>query len=689
MAAAGKQPAGKALPSLLPQVIGSMRDQVGFAQALSPQRTHLKAATPQFAWNIAAEMARDPAGVRARRVCALAELRATASTLEPQSASWRARLGVDHPSARMNLALIHFLCRHLDYPDRNLAKDLSCGMPLVGSVPATGVLRARLRPPRVGIDAWRASLPARNREIVARLVGTGATPMSKQCWGRTLEEARMGWVTTPVPVTDYVLGNVPLSPRFAKEEQHGAGARKIRVIDDLKASQINDLLGLAETSVPESLDVFTAMAMAHGHHSPQAQLKAFSVDFPHAYKQVGVAHSQLDFAMVVLCDRHGVPHVATLKTQPFGSSRAPANWARVTAFLQFVLRALFWIWLGVYVDDCYAVEPAELVDSAFVAVKELCEILGLSLSDGKEVPPRRSMQLLGAHVTLEAGRVLASLPERKLAEYRGVLLGALRQDRLSPAAAAKLRGRLGFAQSLLFGQFGRSMLNDLSVRQYARCLSRLSPLTDALRSTIEWWVKVLPTAPPRAVALKCLRPVLVYTDAQGAGHCAAVIFAPDGSVVKVAHTHVPARMQALVDCGIFELELTGVALGVTLALALYPTHPIVVCCDNQGAIGTIVRGTCKTALGRLVSGYIWKAIADHSAYLWVEFANSDFNVSDAPSRCCGIEKQVNEFTANAERCMPPKRFISAFSSLHALSACLETDSAPTPEEFYNWSCPTC
>ena len=224
--------------------------------------------------------------------------------------------------------------------------------------------------------------------MVQRVVDDSQTALSRACWGRKILEASMGWVTQPVPLDDIVLDRIPLSPRFAIEEQHGAGKLKVRVIDDFKASQVNDLLGMVDTSVPETLDVFLAMLLTQGHHNPTADLSAFSVDFAHAYKQVGIAEAQADFATVVLADHAGVPHVASLKTQPFGSRRAPANWGRIATFFQFIMRVLFHMWVGVYVDDVFACEPSSLAEEAFALVKEVADILGLELSHDKESPPQ-------------------------------------------------------------------------------------------------------------------------------------------------------------------------------------------------------------------------------------------------------------------------------------------------------------
>ena len=112
MAAAGKHPSGKDLPSMLPDRIGSARDHVGFARALRPHRTLVRAAVPQFGWDLAARAAKTPSEVVSHRVSALSALRNIALRLEPMRAAWRARVGDAHPSDRMNLRPIHFLCHH-------------------------------------------------------------------------------------------------------------------------------------------------------------------------------------------------------------------------------------------------------------------------------------------------------------------------------------------------------------------------------------------------------------------------------------------------------------------------------------------------------------------------------------------------------------------------------------------------
>ena len=87
-------------PLLLPSPIFSLRGHVCFARAMIPQRTLLRSATPQCAWNIDSAIARNPAAIRERRADALAELRTLAARLQFQTDARSAQLVEGHPRCR-------------------------------------------------------------------------------------------------------------------------------------------------------------------------------------------------------------------------------------------------------------------------------------------------------------------------------------------------------------------------------------------------------------------------------------------------------------------------------------------------------------------------------------------------------------------------------------------------------------
>ena len=560
-----------------PPPILTMRDRVGFAHNLNPSSLLIREAIPPYAWRIGKDVCTDPKSVIERRSAALAYLRKLCATLEPANQRYIAKLPRGSPSCGLNFALIHFLATNLKYPDSSLARDLLHGMPLIGQLPASGVFRKRNRDPAIFPEEWRGGLERRNRAVIERIPKCSDPELTRLCWEKSVQEASKGWLAEPVPVAEAAISSIPLTPRFAIWEQHGDSARKIRVVDDAKASRAYDLLGLVDTSIPQNLDTVMGMASIYAHLGNKRKLHAFSVDFANAYKHVGVASDQLEFATVALCNPSGVPMMATLRTQPFGSTRAPANWARITAFVQFVLRKLFQVWMGVFVDDCYAIDPDNTAASAFCVMRELCALIGMSLSPDKEQPPCVNISLLGAPIRIGRTEVTSQLTKRKLDDYIAHLKNVIRRDQLSPAASAKVRRKLGFAQSLTFGKFGPALLHESSARQYSQIRGPAFPLSECIRETIQWWIEALPVARPRSIPFVPSEPAVVYSDAEVSGRC-AVVWLDSLSVTRaVCHTHLPSWMlDPMAGIGIFEYELAAVALAVALVAASFPGRPILI-----------------------------------------------------------------------------------------------------------------
>ena len=132
---------------------------------------------------------------------------------------------------------------------------------------------------------------------------------------------------------------------------------------------MNAITEMKGASVPDSKDVFLAGAAYFRLLRPACRLRAATADFCHAYKSIGLPPDKAPFASVLLGPPTGSLMVAKLRTQPFGSTRAPANWGRVTALTQWVLLAYFGVRLAIFADDCIVVEHAETIRSAFACAK--------------------------------------------------------------------------------------------------------------------------------------------------------------------------------------------------------------------------------------------------------------------------------------------------------------------------------
>ena len=323
--------------------------------------------------------------------------------------------------------------------------------------------------------------------------------------------------------------------------------------------------------------------------------------------------------------------VSNIRTHPFGSKRAPANWARVTRFAQWPLMRVCEVFLPIYVDDCFGLDPVASIASAYTCVCVVNELLGLRLGPFKSQRPTTALTILGAALTLGAHSIAASLPERKRSELIKFAKEVLARGTLTPAESAMLRVRLGFAQSLLFFRVGRTSLQSFTDRQYCRRNRRAYPLDRPLREALNWWACALAHARPRRVNLRIAHPVLVYSDACGVGHIAAVVVI--GGAHRTFQTHLPPWFVDM-KVGISEFELAAVLLGLLIAAGWAPGSPIFFCCDNTGVDAAVVRGSCSTDVGRALTACFWSAAACAGPNVWIEYVESASNVADSPSRMC-------------------------------------------------------
>ena len=276
-----------------------------------------------------------PSEVVAIRSTALGAFRSLSGRLSPLRARWSYSFGCDSLADGIKLPLIQFAVSHFAYDDDVFAYDRARGMPIAGDVPACATLTHRARPAKESAAAWNANLVFRNRQILDRAIKSETGPLAQDCWGKTMQEVRNGWVDPPVPVAEALLNSAPITPRLTTPENHDGRARKIGAIGDCRAPGINETMSTCDTSAPQAMGIFLARAAYLGRISPPADILALWPDFPHAYMHVPVLSSQEDFASILTGVPNGAPCVAKQRSHPFGSLLAPPNWAHVTGFLKW------------------------------------------------------------------------------------------------------------------------------------------------------------------------------------------------------------------------------------------------------------------------------------------------------------------------------------------------------------------
>ena len=677
---AGRQPTGRALPSLIVGAPDSVSAHVCAARAVSPVASLINLALPMRVRSLLSSHLSDAKGTVARRNNAVEVFRDISDKMAPYRVVWAAKLPEGSPAREINLPLLHLLVKRFDYPDSQIINDLRTGMPIAGVIPECKTLEPRAKPAKLTTQEWIERMPERNKKAIGRAERFRHTEIGKGCWLKSLREVDAGWISPPQELNAETSASLNLTPRFAIFGQHGNGPMKVRIIDDMKASDVDDVTSTKDTAVPDSLGVFLAAASYYRLIRPGCDLLAASSDFCHAYKTLGIPEDNGLFSTVLLGPPAGPLMVSRLRTQPFGSTRAPANWGRVARLLQWALLTRFGVYLPIYVDDCFLIEPAETAEIAYLRANIFNALCGFRL--GKFNRPQPSLLLLGAQVTICPDFVSAALPLKRRGDLVEEVQRVLAADALTPGQAAKLRGRLGFAQSLMFGKYGRALLQPLTNRQYSRAVRGEHTSNQELREVLPWWAAVLRNAAGRRTWFRGPKPVVVYVDAAGCGHIGDVVYVDDER--HVFSSHIPEWMEAG-QCDIYDMEMCASMLGLCLVAESWPGRPAILRCDNRGATQTLVRGACRSPLSQKTCAAFWCLAASKSVPVWIEDVPGVLNPTDPPSRGCPrCGKSIN---AVSKRCEVPNYFSRIFSSLEALDNSQFSTPSGSQEFTPAWACP--
>ena len=149
------------------------------------------------------------------------------------------------------------------------------------------------------------------------------------------------------------------------------------------------------------------------------------------------------------------------------------------------------------------------------AIAELFEILGLALKTAKsEIGTHITFLGLAASFPAPTNQMTLtlSLSPEKAKRWASLIDYFLQEGAITHAALESLIGKLGFAQSAVFGKFARAMLKPLYIKLYAQ--RYLPALTPALIRNLRWWRTTLKNILPMTVSPNRSRPDWVlYTDA--------------------------------------------------------------------------------------------------------------------------------------------------------------------------------
>ena len=539
------------------------------------------------------------------------------------------------------------LMRHIilseGYDDKDLASDLELGFSLVGEVPLSHILPAKLLP--ASLTTTDLAVQSNKSNVALRYMtrSSGSAELDGKLWERTLLEAERGWLIGPLSWDSLEKGST-VSRRFPIEQ-----AGKVRPIDDLSQSQINATVTCFEQATVDGPDVICAFAVylmrCLLEKGKPTALLGRALDLASAYRQLAIADDSKRHAYLsVYSPVSGRAELFRQVALPFGSRTAVNAFIRCARFLQWVAARCLKIPVSCYFDDFVSFAYPALASNTQAAMCLMLDILGWRFD--REGPKSDDFSLLvralGVEFNLAGcsdGLLTVGNTEKRVQETVALVERVLKDGALDKKQALVLRGRLAFCDGFIFGRLGKIALQNITRHAYSTPFCRsLSPnLVDSLKLLKD---RIL-LGKPRQLTCNLLETMFLFTDAsfdmaRGAG-LGAVLFSTDGSVIAWFSlwadigdlaTFLPEGRETAIG----ELETLAVAMSLFVWHQRLKSSQLMVYIDNEGSKFSLIKGYSSTLAVTAICALAATFLDSHCILPWYSRVPSASNIADYPSR---------------------------------------------------------
>jgi hypothetical protein len=329
----------------------------------------------------------------------------------------------------------------------------------------------------------------------------------------------------------------------------------------------------------------------------------------------------------------------------FGLVSAVYNYNRRSALLDEILRKVFGLVSFNFYDDKFGFEPEDTAGSAF-ACAELAHLWLGAAYDQKKLQFGPVVDILGVTYGLPA--FMIRIKESRKEEIVDEIEFIKKAGFLEPGRAGKLKGKLMFGASQLWGKVGRAYFRAVSERQYARGYDpeKHAALSAGLLLALNQWVKLISNGPPREI--NPMRPapseVVIFTDGYTPDQRKKETgFSRVGAVLFAKHCSLPAQFGEIVPDQVIQTWLprsTQICM-VELVATVLAFHTFkeylrgrtgLLLVDAEAVEGALVKGySARSDLCELV-GVFWDLVLELKALVYIDRVPTDANCSDGSSR---------------------------------------------------------
>ena len=676
----GGDPASQQQSEVRELIFGVFREPVKFVyQAIALQHPFdsARAIPDRILRVLFATLTRGPLVVMKDRLRTLQTWTSWAKELESAEIALHASL---HPSVQKvlkgkRLLLLNRIAESLEWPDRNLHRDLCKGFDLSGVLEPTGVFEPDHKPPCASIEQFWDAADVLKGQLWDRVKSQRPQDydeaVSEITNGETDAPGGKGWLEGPFSWSE-------LESRFNGQwmpcRRFAVWQGKWRAIDDLSESGLNSTFGCHEKIPLRALDeiiwICTRIMQAaaargevtftlssgqvlrgklHSFWHDREKIRPVSTtfDLKSAYKQFPLSPSEQCKAVIIV--KHpgqSEPVGYVCRTLPFGARGSVLHFNRVSTLLQRILHEVN-VLTSLYYDDYPVVTPAFLSANTASIFGSVMRLLGFKIADDKDKPFSSQSETLGVVVDTSDDELRCVRVSNKKSRSDGIATAideVMTKGSASPKELPSLFGRLQFAEAQILGRMGRLALHDL--RELERSSAAQVPLKAKHLEALQLLKDRVTSQLPRSVsASRAESPIVIFTDGcfepeadlpAGVGGVMFMHGERDALKVRAFGSVVPSFLLDTWHAQgkrhlIGQVEMFAVLLARACWAPYINGSRVIYFVDHSGVLSACISGCSREETWRKLLCAFEKADAV-PALQWFSRVPSHSNISDGPSR---------------------------------------------------------
>ena len=532
--------------------------------------------------------------------------------------------------------------------DTELPLDLLTGFPIVGPIAQSHRWPAYTKPqPALPVQQALDKAWDLRKKIVRRVETVPVSDNLRKIWEATLEDCEEGSCIGPWFSEEEVSRQLGCEDWIPTQRFEVVQKNKVRGCDSATTNMINQVTVISEKLQLPSTDTNVAAIRTLRSAMPLDKLAGWVLDERKAYRQIAVRPDQRKFSVICLKDpSSGKPAFFIMIGHSFGLVSAVYNYNRRSAAINEFLCKLFNLVAFNFYDDKYGFEPVGTVKSARLAAECVHLWLGAKF-DQKKLQLSSAPTILGVTYNLDSMQL--EIKDDRKSELTEEIVSILKSDQLDPGTAGKIKGKLMFGASQLWGKIGRAFLRVISERQYSRFPTGPSfSLDKPLRVALGHWLSLIKDGPPRTIDRQVSKraDAVIFTDG----------FTPDpriraqqkeldrvGAVLFDRRLDHPLQFTEIVPdhvsqkwlhraTQIIPIEMVAPILALCAFRERLFNADVIRLIDSEVVEAALVKGySSKADVCELISVF-WDLALELRCRLFIDRVSTDANPADWPSR---------------------------------------------------------